>query len=170
MLPPQRRPPARCDCPCALRVICLLVGASPATLACLLMRATETTRSAVDRLKSINAELQAEIAQVVRSLSIAIDSLPTQLEEAASYDDPSSISTSTRRRRSSSSTSSAAEAAARLGSHEPEPCSPVYHQPPDVAHAILSCSVPHPGALCCTKTSVTEMEGAFIVDMSTTAR
>eukprot|EP00887_Chlorella_sp_A99_P007513 scaffold2.g7513.t1 len=111
-------------------------------------------RRAVEHLKSLNADLQAEIAQVVRSLSVALDSIPAldaptdqQLQDA-----------------------SAAAGATAAAATDSQGGPPVYHQPTEVAQARLSCSVPHPGALCCTKTAVTEVDGAFVINMSTTAR
>ena len=49
---------------------------------------------------------------------------------------------------------------------------PVYHQPPSVSQATLSCSMQHPGSICCSKLSSTLDPGgaACTISLHTTAR
>ena len=103
---------------------------------------------------------------MVTSLSTALDAIPEDGLLATAAADGQQQAVAEQRH----SEGQAAAAAAEAAPSEATPCSPVYHQPPDVAQARLSCSVPHPGALCCTKTSISEADGFFVVTASTTAR
>ncbi|KAI3425989.1 hypothetical protein D9Q98_007957 [Chlorella vulgaris] len=126
----------------------------------------EELQRSVLQLQSDNAELQAEIDQLAFALRTALDSSLDGSHPADGVDLNRQPPTHH-------------EHLAEHGRTHSHPCpdtspvaAPVYHEPPSVGQATLSCSVQHPGSICCSKlSSTTDPSGASCsVSLHTTAR
>lgn len=147
----------------------------------------------MQQLEADNAELQAELQHLAATLRAALTTAPDGVHVLASVDLPpgglgqlnggggmldwSPPDGASASMLSSFDTSPAASEA--NGSRGADPgaggggsAAPVYHQPTSVSRATLSCSMQHPGSICCSKLSSTvdPSGSACTISLHTTAR